>query len=342
MDLTLQNGKEIMIYNAFPNFSAFGGAELIVINITKGFAEKGVPSTILSCSETKDYNEGYEITDLTIKKLSLSFIARISKNSIIISHHRKITSIILLLKICLMKRFRIIHVAHNEFYSLKYFTLFPKSVVAVSRKVKQNLIDYFDVDASRITVIYNGIPDRNPEGRILTRHDDNIRILLPARITDVKQQILIVNALHGKLKKNIEIHFAGAGEDLEKLKKLTKSKFQFTVLGFQPLDSIINNYDYVMLFSKVEGLPTVFLEAFMYGKPIISNNAGGSLEILNDMVNGFFASDLNELAAVINSLPDSNSKSYLELCRNARKKYEENYTRDKMTAAYLNLINHEV
>jgi glycosyltransferase involved in cell wall biosynthesis len=328
-----------MIYIAFTNFSTFGGAEIISINITKGIAEKGIDVSLLSSSSKKDYNKKYDINNFIIEKLSLLLILRLKNDSTVISHHRKVTSIILLLKTIFRKKFQVIHVAHNEFFSLKRFTLFPDSIVAVSQKVKQNLIDYFNVDAKRVKVIYNGIPDRNPEMKIeIRKNSGSIKILIPARVNKVKQQILIVETLTNKLNKNIEIHFAGEGDDLDRLKKITNGKSQFKILGFQSFDEIINDYDYVMLFSKVEGLPTVFLEAFMYGKPIISNNAGGSLEMLDDSVNGFYASDFKCLINVINALPANYSEEYRQLCFNARKKYEENYTLDKMINSYLNLI----
>lgn len=330
-----------MIYNAFTNFKTYGGAELIAINLTHGFIRNGIPSCLLSFSD--DIDARYDLKDITTTKFSLSLLRKMSTDDIIISHHRKMTTILVVLRNILSKDFRIIHVAHNEFYNLKFLTLFPKEIIAISEKVKNNLIKYFNIKRDNITTIYNGIPDKMNKDSIFFRNSDNVKILLPARIiNDVKRQILIVQELEGHLNKNIEIHFAGEGEDLEQLKKIAEGKSTFKVLGFKATDNIINNYDYVMLFSKNEGLPTVFLEAFMYAKPIISNNAGGSLEILDDRVNGFFAPDFKELIKVINSLPTSNSDEYKKLSKKSREKYENNYTIDKMVDSYLNLINNEV
>jgi glycosyltransferase involved in cell wall biosynthesis len=332
-----------MTYNAFTKFTAFGGAELIAIYITKGLAEKGESISLLSCTCRNKFNARYKVENLTVKQFSFLFFLKISNKSVIISHHRKLTTLLIIVRALLFKRFRIIHVAHNEFHTLKYFTLFPKQIIAVSEKVKQNLTNYFNIESNRINVIYNGIPDRNPESSIYCRkHDGVIRILVPARITAVKSQCRIVQELKGNLHENIEIHFAGTGDDLDKLKELVKNEPQFKVLGFQSFDLIINDYDYVMLFSTMEGLPTVFLESFMYGKPVISNNAGGSLEILDDNNNGFYAADFESLIATVNSLPTNNSEKYRQLCINARKKYKACYTIDKMIESYYKLLKNEI
>lgn len=327
-----------MIYTAYTDFHTFGGAEIIAINLSKGLVRYGFEVTLVSDSLVGDFNKSYDIAGLPTTRYSFSFFSSLKNDDVIVSHHRKVTLLFTFMRTLLFKKYRIIHVAHNEFHSLKYFTFFPKTVVAISNRVKENLMNYFKLKPERIQLIYNGLPDRNREGAAIGCKRSKIKILVPARINHVKQQLEIVSRLGDKLDKRIEIHFAGVGEDLEKLKGSIKDKPQFKALGFVDIESIIDEYDYVMLFSLVEGLPTVFLEAFMFGKPIICNDVGGNLEILDDRQNGFFAPDFDTLTHVINSLPEIENEAYRTLCINARKKYELKYTFGKMVEQYAELL----
>jgi len=45
--------------------------------------------------------------------------------------------------------------------------------------------------------------------------------------------------------------------------------------------------DTFVLSSNWEGLPTVVLEAIMYGRPVVSTEVGGIAEAIQDGVNGF-------------------------------------------------------
>lgn len=326
------------IFNAYIDFKTFGGAELVAINLTKGLIKKNIDTYLLSNTSKKRYNEKYEVKDLNTSIFTFKLLISLNKEDVIISHHRKITTKLILLKKVFSLKFRLIHVAHNEFYNLKLLTLFPEEIVAVSEKVKQNLNTYFGISNERIKVIYNGICDSK-----LTYFEKNdsakTRILLPARVNKVKQQVEIVKNLRNQLNSNIEIHFAGIGDDLNKLMNITKDNDQFKVLGFVSVADIIHNYDYVMLYSKVEGLPTVLIEACMNAKPLICNNVGGNFEILEINKNGFFANNYEDLKQNLNSLPSRNSNEYKMLCLNSRQKYLDCFTFKKMVDSYFKIIN---
>lgn len=229
--------------------------------------------------------------------------------------------------------------AHNEFFNLRFLTLYPKEIIAVSHKVKENLISYFGLRSERIKVIYNGINDvilnKNEEYRV---DCSKIKVLLPARINKVKQQVEVVNNLKGGVKDHIEIHFAGEGEEMEILKKITSKDTHFKVLGFVDISAVIKNYDYVLLYSKVEGLPTVLIEACMYAKPIICNDVGGNLEILTNNKNGFLVDNYEELKQKINVLPNRGSEEYTALSAHARDVYLDNFTFNKMIDNYVNTL----
>lgn len=323
------------IYNCYTNLEKYGGAELIAINLTKGLSNFCNSSELLLFNKLI-HHYSYNLNDLKINIFSFSFFLKLQSKDILISHHRKITTLLIILRLLFFKKFRLIHVAHNEFFTLKFASLFPKEIIAVSERVKQNLIHYFQIHPNRITVIYNGISDNF--NVISKSESDTIKILYPARITNVKQQVEIVKHLKNKINPNIKIYFAGEGEDQEILIREIEKDSQFHFIGFIDIQKNIQEFDYIMLFSKVEGLPTVFIEACMNSKPIICNNVGGNIEILERGKNGFLANDFSELISVLNNLPNSITNEYKLMSENARIIYDTRFTIDKMISNYVKII----
>lgn len=322
------------IYNIYSSFEKYGGAELILLSITKGLNKKN-KFYINSFSFFRGaVNENYDIKE-NILYLKIRDIFEDSKNKIFLSHHRKVTSILFILKKIFFLKYALIHVAHNEFYSLRNITFLPRDIIAVSKGVKSNLINYFSIKEKDIGVIYNGIIDKNPSRELyLNKFNKIIKILYPARINKVKNQINLVNYLYNKLEK-INIQFAGDGPQLNELALICKGEKSFTVLGYiKRIDELFKKVDYVLLYSKNEGLPTALIEAFMYGKPVICNSVGGNSEIVDNKINGFICNKIEDLPKLLNSLPQPGSEEYLYLCKNARSKYEEKFRFEVMINNY--------
>lgn len=324
------------IISIIADFSHRGGGEYMLV-IVHRFFKKGNYECIISSLDkySNDLNKYFGISKSEYVKLSFKNISFL-KNSIIISQHRKITTLLILLKLLIRFKYRIIHISNSEYNTLKYFTLFPSEIIAVSNKVKFNCINYFNIKENQIKVIYNGIEDKF-EG-YKERLNNPIKILYIARIYAIKNQLKIVNELKGKLI-NVKIIFVGIGSDYDELFQLTKNLKEFETLGFQlDLSKLVKDIDYFMLFSSQEGLPTCLIESCMYGRPFITNEIGGSLEILDPNENGFLINNVDELLTVINNLNNIKSEEYYRMCKNARKTYEDKFTLEKMREEYLKII----
>jgi glycosyltransferase involved in cell wall biosynthesis len=234
---------------------------------------------------------------------------------------------------------RLIHVAHNEFDNLRYFSFYPKEIITVSQRVKDNLITYFNIEPNNITVIYNGLPDLYVSKKDDYSINEKIRILYAARITKIKGQVELVKKLTGKLNDNIQIDFAGIGENYEELLMLTSGNLNFKCLGFTDLSLNLYKYDFVMLFSSNEGLPLTLIESCSFKKPVICNDVGGNIEIVKDGINGFVVNDYLQLLQLLNSqLPNKSSESYIKMSNNARKIFESKFLTGKMIENYINYI----
>lgn len=318
------------------NFSHRGGGESMLVAVHRFFKNENYETYICSFDEYHtNLLENYGISKPEYIKLSFEAI-RFIKNSTIISHHRKITTLLVLLNFFLRLKCRIIHVSNSEYHTLKNLTLFPSEVIAVSNRVKYNCINYFKIKENQIKVIYNGIEDKFNGYK--KKDSSIIKILYIARIHEKKNQLQLVDKLKGKIK-NVKISFVGVGPDYNELLKLTKNIEDFETKGFQSeLSTLVEETDYFMLFSSQEGLPTCLIESCMFGRPFITNDVGGSKEILEQNKNGFLANNLDELIEIINNLKNINSDDYYTMCKNARNTYLEKFTLEKMEIKYKDFI----
>lgn len=328
------------LISVYSKFSNVGGAQKMCLSIHKGLLkfenfEKGY---IASFDSYGSINTTYK--SLINKEYYLRFNAfRIIKKhpeAIYLSHHRKTTTILVLMAKLLIKKLNIIHVAHNEFFNLKYLTFFPKNVIAVSNGVKSNHESYFKI--KNIRVIYNGIvrpsitKTRVNKGKI-------IKILISGRVNKVKQQLEVFNALKSNIPNNIRIIFAGTGELYNELLRLSQDNDQVKVLGhISNMEEIYLDADYIMLYSLKEGLPLALIEGTSYGLPILCNDVGGNLEILNKNKNGFEIMSLEALPSLIEKISEINVVEYKQLSINSYSTFTEKFEFNKMIISYRQYI----
>ncbi len=327
----------LSIYKSFENI---GGAQKMCIEISKGLEEMYNVNGIIS-SKT-DYNKIHKRYKYLINKneylvFNTYTIIKKYSNYIILSHHRKITTLLILTSKLLNKKINLIHIAHNEFNNYRLFTLFPNKVIAVSKKVKKNHETYFGV--KNIKVIYNGITkDSNSQKKIF--NNQHIKIGYPARITNIKNQTFLIKKIRDHLNHTISIYFAGDGPNKKELIELTEQYERFYVLGnISNMKSFYQEMDFIMLYTKKEGLPLSLIESLSFGKPIICNDVGGNLEILNDTINGYLVKSIDELINKLNDLENLTEVEYNNLVINSLDHFDKNFTFKKMIKEYFIVIN---
>lgn len=325
------------VVNIYPNFDNIGGAQKVALSLYEHL-DLGNENLLGGFTRWNNLNEVYNVN----KKNYVNIIFNIKrlKYSLILSHSRLTTLYLKIVDKLLSLNLHIVHIAHNEFNTYRYFSVFPKNIIAVSKRVKKNHVNYFKLNSEDIQVIYNGIHDKNLSINSRNKTDNKIRILYPARINGIKQQLSIVNHLKSSsLDDSIFIDFAGHGIDFPALQDLCDKSSQFNALGFINIDKVIDNYDYIMLFTKNEGLPLSLIEACMYGKPILANNVGGNMEILEPGYNGFELTSFKNLPKELNKLLILNPEDYMTLTINSRKVYESKFTIEKMIANYAEYLH---
>ena len=261
-------------------------------------------------------------------------------NSIILVHERKFLFIFWLLHYILFKRIKVVYIHHSMLYGHKFMTIMPKTVVCISDRGRENLVDEFGISVERIHKIHNCVDDKYVE-----KHKsivaDKITVLYPARINNGKRQLEIVKYLSGKLDRRVQILFAGDGPQYENLKNLVDSEdANMECLGFvSDMVNLMKQCDFILLFSDHEGLPISLIEATMMGLPIICNDVGGNTEIALNGENAIVIDKWDELLATLNRLPRMDEETYHSMCHRSREIYEERFTFERFQKAYLNLLS---
>lgn len=326
-----------LIVTVYPRFVNKGGAQDMAISIAKGLSTGHTPIVMY---DNPVIREDYLKQNINFVKMTISNIRKYHKDgAIFLSHHRKTTTFLRVISIILFQnKLRIVHVAHNTFDTLKHVTLFPDQIVAVSKTVRDNLIDYFNIPSERITVIYNGILDTFKPTKMKTMEQESIKVLFIGRIEPVKQQIQFIEKTNGKIDSRIKIYFAGVGSEYEKLIQLTKDSVQYIPLGLVNINSELYNYDYVCLFSEKEGLPLSLIEGCMFAKPLLTNTIPSALEINHKDYNGLVGKDWGEIIKMINSLPYITSDFYNQLSLNSRTLFDQEFNYEVMIEKYNKLL----
>ena len=323
------------IVSVYPYFGNAGGAQNVTMQLAKQL-NAGTPIVLAEtpCSQVPaQYADGAQFEQFgyrSVKRLS-------DKRTVFISHHRKTTLQLLLLQLLLLRRIKVIHVAHSVFNNLRWLALFPKHVVAVSETVRRNLIEYFRVPGQNVRVIYNGIPDR-PAPAAQSRRGEEIKVLHVGKVCALKRQVALAEALRGRLPQHVLLHFAGDGPDADRLKAAIGTDGQMKYLGYVPADDLWTRYDYVLLFSEKEGLPLTLIEACRAGLPMITNDIPAALEINEHGRTGFVFSNISALAAGIARLPRPGDEAYAALSKAAREKFERQFREEHMIAQYKDVI----
>lgn len=263
----------------------------------------------------------------------------IFRNSIVIIHERRLLPLMWLITHIPWLNAKYVYIHHSVLYGHKLLSLFPKNIIAISDSGINNLTEDFNVARKNITKIHNCVREKSSfKPRFKEFNPNDITILYPARINSIKRQIEIVNKLKGKLDSRIKILFAGDGPLLEEFKKVCEGNEQFKPLGFRDdILDLMQQCDFMLLFSKTEGLPISLIESIKSGLPAICNNVGGNSEIIKDGKNGYIVQSWEELKNLLNSLPNKSKEEILSLGLNGRESFKD-FSFNKFKSNYINYI----
>ena len=102
----------------------------------------------------------------------------------------------------------------------------------------------------------------------------------------------------------------------------------------------INKSHVVALPSNIEGLSMVMIEAMHYGVPLIATRVGGAKDYVKNGVNGFLI-DKNDVKSIVEKIKQlqNNPELLLQMSRNARDTYLNNFTPSRVVDKFNKIIN---
>lgn len=271
---------------------------------------------------------------------------------IIHTHHRMAAFYVrILLKMLRAtgENIRFIHTMHNTFYDKKILTKFAiekAEILAVGKKVMDNLTNVYKIPINQVTVIYNGVSEfdgKINEVELIKKYHEKGYFVIGncGRLTEQKGMNYFILSMLFLLKKcpKTKAFIIGDGEQKEQLVKLVNNlglSHDVLFLGYRnDMQSVMSQLDLIVLSSLWEGLPLTPIEAFSVGKTIVATEVDGTVEIVDDRRNGLLVKpkDALGLSVAIEELI-KNKKERVQFEINARMTYEEKFSLDIFARAY--------
>jgi alpha-maltose-1-phosphate synthase len=189
-------------------------------------------------------------------------------------------------------------------------------VIAVSRRMRDDILAHFDVEPDRVVVIHNGIdPDqfRRTEARdVLARR--GVRepyVLFVGRITDQKGIFHLLEAAP-KLPPGVQVVLCASAPDTpeieERLKRAVPTHSNVVwIAEMVPVPEVVQLYSHAAVFvcpSVYEPFGLINLEAMACETPVVASAVGGILEVVEDGQTGVLVEPgrPDDLAAAIRRL----------------------------------------
>ena len=250
---------------------------------------------------------------------------------------------------------------HQPFWLRLVYTLAERLAGRVSTRVA--CVSEYDrdkglalklVDAAKMAVIYNGVPDNAPSkvDRIAVRQELNLGagsvvIGTVMRLSFQKQPLLFLEATRRLLAEDSERYrflIVGDGPLRSQCREfISQNKLEGQVIlagNREDVQRLLTGFDIFALFSAYEGLPLTIIEAMLAGVPVVAKNVGGVGEMVVHGETGYLVQgpDIGPAVEQIKELAGSEElRTKMGLA--GRKRAKELFDLDVMIARYEKLYS---
>jgi len=225
-----------------------------------------------------------------------------------------------------------------------------KKIIAVSEKLKFDLLKYYEIADDKIIVIPNGVdlkkfkpdPDKRAKIRRLYNISDNdVVLIFVGHMFKIKGLDYIIEAISNL--NNIKLLVVGEDPNIESYRKnVVKTGIHEKVIFAGKILRGIEEYyaasDIFLLPSSSEGFPISGIEAAASGLPIICTKVAGLDELVKDNYNGFFVSRNSRQIREKVQILIKNDDLRKQMGINARQT-AKNYSWEKVTKKTLQVYN---
>jgi glycosyltransferase involved in cell wall biosynthesis len=194
-------------------------------------------------------------------------------------------------------------------------------------------------------LIVNGVEPLKSTATPTHGNQPGLKVLVPARISQVKDQATVIAAVPALSGTVTEVVFAGAVEDQEYQERLfaaaeaCSGATSVAFAGHVPdIREQYCRYDLVILASHIEGMPNVLLEAMDAGVLCIASDIPANRFVIRDPRFLFPAGNARGLARAVQNARSIGGAERCELIEANREWVRKNFSIGRMVAAYRNLI----
>jgi glycosyltransferase involved in cell wall biosynthesis len=205
------------------------------------------------------------------------------------------------------------------------------TMIASSNAGKKELIKYYKIKEPQIVVFPNSITDK----RIINIPESIEKIGFVGRLHVSKGIDILINALKkvAEVFPQIRLIIIGKGPEEIKLKKqVEECRLQNNItfvngISYDKVFQFLASINFLIVPSRIDNLPTVVMEAFSTGTPVIGSNSGGIPDMIDDGYNGllFEKENADDLAGkILNLLKNTEQRNLFS--KNARKTFEKKFS----------------
>jgi len=212
-------------------------------------------------------------------------------------------------------------------------------VIAVSHKMREDILAHFDADPSRVVVIHNGI---DPDQFKRTEARDALDrlgvkppfVLFVGRITDQKGIFHLLDAVP-RLPAGVQVVLCASAPDTPEIEERLRRAVQgrpniLWINEMVPVEVVTQLYSHAAVFvcpSVYEPFGLINLEAMACQAPVVASAVGGILEVVEDDKTGLLVppAQPEALAAAIGRVL-GNPTLAREMGRAGRKRVEEKFS----------------
>lgn len=179
------------------------------------------------------------------------------------------------------------------------FSLFGFIPVAICNTVKKTMVEEFGNKYKKIPLVNNGVDIHKFTPSSIEKNNGIVSFINTGTMYSIKNQKEIVQVFSDICKKynNIQLTILGDGEcrkEIEDIVRLNHIEDRVFMPGIcQNVDEYLKKADVYISSSITEGLPLSMLEAMAVGLPIITSDAGGSVDLVETGINGIVYKKLN-------------------------------------------------
>jgi len=328
-----------------------GGAERFTLNLCRYFKDKTSGITVASSGGIfVDQLEQAGIKHIkfqnqpVLKKFpslykELIGIINADNYSIVHCQHRIFT---FLLQFVPNKKFILFYTSHNQFIDLFQRLIFPDFASAVSKSIFNNLLSTSFIKKNKITQINLGVK----AARIYQSHKELITLGFLGRLIKEKGIFNLLESAKILVSDNLNFRLIIKGKgEMNKIMAFIEQNNLSGIISIIPPssdeDEIYKDIDVLVLPTRFnEGLPLSILEAAARRILIVTADAGGVKDFLQDHQTGIMVGSLKP-AIIAQALKDIilNYDKYLPILDNALKKVKTEYSLEIMNKEYEILYN---